>query len=634
MAFVAEARVPEEAIERASLVAMMMTMGRELGRGELTRLIKDGNTLFAAQSAASGERDLLAMRKATLSLPFEGVVLALGDQGIDFSPEEQMRDAAWRAPDGGFSLSFQDACRMTFEKLDVSMLSDEEDGEVGDPADNGDWDGLSTLTAERRRLHLWGTSDQAYAVRTVAVSSREHYAITALAGTGKTHLMLALAGSDRKFTHLAPTKAHQYAFRERAGSNAVPSVLLWALANDMAAAHVRERSTRWLRPPTVRRSGQPASVQLQAARIVSIAGDDPFAVLANVQRSINRWCTSDDASIGLEHVVLSGHGSMVDRAAYLAAAERVWALMFAPLDAKTERPFNVRIFHMFKWLDVQGASLPPLGTLLVDEAHDLPAALHSLMRRYPDGCVVMGDPYQRLKGNMPRSASSRMLRMVQSVRAGGQAIPLIRTVLDLHSAPLVPDTIQGSRDRASRVRFYKVGAALPTEGFRVYGSIWSVLEDALRLRHAGIPFRLLPETERALTDAAEDAIGMRRGPSHARYYGNREFRTWNELASHLEEIGYRLVVRLFERDFGSADLALLRDMQASPGAAGLILGLLEHCKSLEFDTVTMWPCSFKELPGAENQRSRDERIRAVYLAMTRVCNELWLPGAWLELLTD
>jgi hypothetical protein len=307
--------------------------------------------------------------------------------------------------------------------------------------------------------------------------------------------------------------------------------------------------------------------------------------------------------------------------------------MLEPLDGKRERPFTLRAFHLFKWLDVQGASLPPMGTLLIDEAHDLPAPLLALIRRYPDGCVTMGDPYQKLSGVMANYGTGKALTLTESVRAGGQAVGLIRSVLELHGKNLVPEPLQGSREHFTRRHFYKPGDTLPLTGLRVYGSIWSVLEDASRLKHEGVPFRLVPGTENDLVRAAEDAIGMKRGDHVTRLYGNREYNSWDALAGHLAKIGYTRIVRMFERGFGSTQLQQLRGAQAE-GKGGLVLGMLEHCKSLEFGTVTLWPCCFAALEGSLDRRRADERVRAVYLAMTRATDELWLPGDALPILAD
>jgi hypothetical protein len=134
------------------------------------------------------------------------------------------------------------------------------------------------------------------------VSSSEHYAISAFAGTGKTHLMFALATSGRRFTHLASTNAHPHAFRERVGARVVPSVLLRTLANDMATAFVQGSSIRWVRPPTVRDTSLPPEARLQVAGIVPIAGHSPAVVMSNIERFINRWCFTDAAEFGSEHL--------------------------------------------------------------------------------------------------------------------------------------------------------------------------------------------------------------------------------------------------------------------------------------------------------------------------------------------
>lgn len=295
-AFVSDGKVPEAAIERAALLAMMIAAKRGSGRGEVFRLVNDALAVFRALPAAEGERDLLTMWE-THSAEFAAIVGALNDQAITFAPAEHMNAGAWRGGDGCFSPAFQTLCRQSFREVRVSL---EEDTDV-DVEDTPDGDDGWAPTRRRPSLVLRGTSDQVRAMSVMAASSTEHYAVTALAGTGKTHLLFVLSESGRRFTHLAPTKAHQYAFSKRVGAS-VPSMLMTALANDMITQFVQGRSIQWVRAPTVRETTLPLAARLAAAGMTSIGERSPEVVFAVIQRAINRWCYRDSPTLEVDNI--------------------------------------------------------------------------------------------------------------------------------------------------------------------------------------------------------------------------------------------------------------------------------------------------------------------------------------------
>lgn len=306
-------------------------------------------------------------------------------------------------------------------------------------------------------------------------------------------------------------------------------------------------------------------------------------------------------------------------------------MMSASLPPKQERIFSFSLYHLVKWLDISGADIPAMGTLLLDEAHDLPAPWYSLLRRYPEGWVTMGDPYQCLSGRAPKAPQAKALTMIQSVRAGGQAIPLFRSIIDSHSERLVDDIIVGSRDHVTRPCTYSTSDTLPQIGLRVYGSVWKMLEDALRIKADSGRFHFLRASENELIEAVRDAILLRRSGDRPKSYQLRQFKSWEDLAKYLEGNGHTNIVRLFDRGFNENHLDELTKKQSE--RYPLTFGLLEHCKNLEFSTVMMSPCCFFKHADVRSKDEGDKRIRAIYVAMTRVRDELWLPADALERLT-
>lgn len=626
--------VPARFIERIGLFAVLMVgQPGNVPRANLSRALAELYEKFLNSPDKVFATCLGELRAEIAQQTVAETLNTLSDRGIRFASEEQIAARTWCGANGRYAEAFQGHCRDTLMDYEITIGPDTEDEDF----EADDWgDGETHTDHVRQRLILRGPRDQVRAATAIAAAPDEHFTMTAYAGTGKTHLLLALAGSGGQYTHLAPTAAHSQAFLRRVGATErVRTVTLFKLATDMANTFVRSRSTRWVTPPRVGETTWPISRQVEAVGIPSIAGEPAAVVLSKVHRIINAWCFSADDEITTEHVrKISSAGLLEDGAAYVAWAQKVWDLMSASLSAKQERAFDFKLYHLVKWLDISGAEIPPMGMLFLDEAHDLPAPWYSLLRRYPQGWVAMGDPYQCLSGHVPKANQSKTLTMVQSVRTGEQAMPLFQSVIDRHSERLVDDTIVGSRDHVTRPRAYTPSDELPTIGLRVYGSVWKMLEDALRLKGGAARFRFVQASEKVLVDMARDAILLRRSGDRPKSYGLRQFKTWDELSHQIESSGYLNVVRLFDRGFREDNLEELIKSQGGDERSSLTLGLLEHCKNLESSIVTMSSCCFAPPADARSRDEKDKRIKAIYVAMTRVQDELWLPGDALDQLSD
>ncbi|MDF3981631.1 hypothetical protein P3W24_06600 [Luteibacter sp. PPL201] len=616
--FLLEAHVPDLGAERAGLFGLLLLVRKpSLSRAELARAVFDAERTLAGESPAVVGNSLAAFCPPDEVDPAD-VASLMATRGVAFVADDTFEGLAWRGPDGFLSPDFQRACQDSLIAFDLPVFRERDE-----------------LTDRVPRTIVRGTSDQVRALSAITADLGDRYAVDAYAGTGKTHLTLALFDTGRRFTYLTPWQAQREAFRRRAGRAGDEAVTLADLAARMARTFVRASGTRWTRAPRRQEATRTVAEQATMMGIPSIGRDTPEAVLSRALEAIRRWCGSEDRRIGYRHFHWPDHLPVAERASYVGWAVEAWEIMFA-LDERQERfGFPVRVYHLVKWLDLVGAGIPDMGTLLIDEAHDLPAPWLSLLRRYPGGYVVMGDPYQHLAtGRTARPHDAKPLGMVESVRAGEQMMPLVRSVLRRHSEALMPDDIVGSRDRVTRHRLFGDNAIeLPTAGLRVYGSLWSMLEQALRLKDAKVPYRFVEASAVQLVKATQDAIQLHMHGDRPRHYSLRGFATWTDFASHLVASGRSRVARLFERQFGHGNLQALMIGQAREGDA-LTLGLLEDAKNLEAGTVYMSPCCFSRPPGSRPTDGADVAVRAVYLAMTRVENELWLPYDWDDRLLD
>lgn len=623
-------RVPDAPVERSALMAALLALHTDIRSfAALGDVLRDTQDIFFGPERDRAAEDLSALRNERLSAEtLAQSVDSLADQGVFFATESQMAQGLWRGANGHYTDAFQERCRDTLVDQDVSLADDREDLDADEYF--GDEEDQPRSIRERRILSLNGTLDQVRAATVIAANASDPITISATAGSGKTHLMLLLAEKIRGgYTHLAPTKAHRDAFLHRAGRTAILSKTLANVAHDAAAALIDRRSgTRLVRPPRIGDSMLSLAEQADRIRLPAIGNTHPAGVLAAIYSALRSWSCGEDFQIAHGH--FGWRLQPTERDAYVGAAHLVWDRMFEPRDPRQELVLSIKLYHLVKWLDLQEAALPAMGTLLIDEAHDLPAPWYGLLQRYPSGWLAMGDPYQRITGRASQAARAKSLVMTQSVRAGVRLEPMIRRTLGMHDGSLIEGEFRGSRNRATRYHAYGQNADLPLTGLRAYGNVWALLEDALRVKAKGAQFRMLPASEKVVDQMTKEAILLRKYGDRPTHYHLRRFTQWDDFADHLARTGYSSLVRMFEKGFSVDDLNVLRRGQAPDGEQQLTLGLLEHCKNMEFSQVAMSQSCFI----SPNERPKNELVKGVYVAMTRVQNELWTPGDALDRLSD
>ena len=211
---------------------------------------------------------------------------------------------------------------------------------------------------------------------------------------------------------------------------------------------------------------------------------------------------------------------------------------------------------------------------------------------------------------------------------------LLQHVLYRHSGVLLLALFRGSRAHVPRPQPYAPGDTLPEQGLRAYGRVWPLLEDALWLNSRQGRFRLIKASEIELIQTVKDAMLLRRHGDAPKSYKLRAFRSWPMLAQHLEQLGHGRVLRMFERGFDDRHLDSLITAQRQADAGALTMGLLEHCKNMEFDVVTLSACCVSAPRRGLSRDERDEQVKSLYVAMSRARQQLWFPGDTMERLAD
>lgn len=631
-ALVDDGVLPSAPAELSALFVVALCRGAALSAPlsvqQVERALMEVQALMLVDTAVGADR----VRAAWAALPrlaVEDIVDELAVQRLILAPAPPgvLPDRPIEAYDSQFQAQCQTpTADMEIIARPVDEMTYELDEDEREPDPDADPDLSLTY-----RITFNGTRAQASVARTVSAMPDEHVDVDAYAGAGKTHLVMALASSaPRTFTYVAPYAAHLHGARKAADAHGVVGLrtkTLYEIALEAAQPLAAQQGIR-----TLKLGAGTASPAERAAR-AGITGVGPHSaeqVLGLAERAISAWAETDAPAVSAAHFRrLLPALPEAARAPYVLAAAKLWSAMWVP--RQRDRAFALRVSHLAKWLTQSGAQIPAHnGTLLVDEAHDLMPAWRQLLDTYSGGCVFLGDPYQRLSGRVPRNGRNKLMVMSQSFRLGLNGEQAIRQTLESAPDQRVFDPFTGARDHITRVRHWRGRGQALGDGLRVYASEWALLEDAQRLKTEGGRFRLLPASARALKELVADAATLfnQRSPGWMGLAGGH--RTWEDLAAALAREGREKVVRMFERGFNETRFDETLAAQAPEDEARIFLGLVPHVKNLEFSAVALNDCCFTPA----QLRHGHVPAHAAYLAMSRVRDELWLPGDAFDRLTD
>lgn len=614
-AFFDEGRLPDSAIERAALFAAIAQLSSPLAEAALQAMLLQAQSLFQADPAR-GAAALQDARAGLDGLDAAGVRRQLARSAVTWAPEEAMQRQAWRGTDGRYDFAFQQYCRQMLQPFDITLAAAH--GDAGaDP--------LQTRRRPPRRLPGQGTRDQQVAASVIAAGDGEHIAVQAYAGTGKTHLVHRLTSAlGPGFTYIAPSEGHLFGFRQAtAGTgSAVRALHLWALAHELSRLHARALGLA--HAPQRVRATYSAAEQARHLGIGAIGPFSPAQVVAMAGRILKTWCHTDSPLPGLRDVLRVLPGAGPDAPALLAASLQLWEQMFVR-HRLAGHLLDVDIVHIAKWLMVSGARIPAsYGTLLIDEAHDLQPAWQHLFARYEGGCVLLGDPNQRLRGQVRLGLRGKQVWMGQSVRIGNGIEQLVGTTLALAGNDPLAAEFTASRAHITARRPYERFEQAPASGLHVYGDPHALLERILADGSGAAAVALLPASARQLRQLAIELVDSARQQRQGRS------RQWQARAQHLRDNGRQQLVAAIDAGLDLAAVDALLARLADTTGASLLLGLVEHAKNLEADEVSLAPCCFDGSTAARQLHP----ARAVYQAMTRARHALWLPGEGMARLGD
>ncbi len=472
------------------------------------------------------------------------------------------------------------------------------------------------------------TDQQARTFRIFERELDEDLHLQALAGTGKTYLierMVDLLGNHRPLI-LALTQHQRDAVMKRVGLHRAKGMTF----GDFAFEVLLNDSTcpqrlKWKSATRAKVDEQVLARDLQLLPVAQMTEQQVASVALSM---VSRYCNSPDLKITARHLPRTGEKlSELDQQVLVEYANRLWHEVQEPRNTSQKLP--VFAYHRLKQLSLsEVARVSPIYThIIVDEAHELPAPLDQFLLRCGIPVITLGDACQRLDGHVPkRSENIRQRELYKSVRAGRQVESAINALINQN--PLVHvHPLEGSRQRDTRTVFYDRLDIPPEPSTILVGTEWGLFEWAQRLSSKDAPFALLPGAQEGFRAFVMDCIRLYHEGIRPRYGALFRYRTWDELREAMgdDDPSFTRIDRMLAKGYSGKDFDQLLFRQVEVDSARYLLGMVNHAKNLEVDSVMLAP----DLLGRVHRGDRMAAARyfaALYTGGTRARYRLYVPG--------
>ncbi|MFL1548291.1 hypothetical protein ACI77I_04195 [Pseudomonas sp. D47] len=488
-----------------------------------------------------------------------------------------------------------------------------------------------------RHRERWLSAEQDKLVRTFRANLDENLHVQGYAGIGKSHVLVAL------MEHLQPAKTLLLARTEEKLETLRRRMVT---PSEKRAGQTFEGFARTLlygprpQPAKAPLRGPSREALAQELTILGFRHLDAPAALEVCLKVLECYCRSRDYSLSERHLPffklpLTG----VDIRVLLEYASRVWRYLEANPLWSSQTGFEALL--MIKRASLAGYVVPPRYThVLIDESQDVPESLLHIIEGGRQVLITLGDQYQQTRGGLPnRTRDVRQSNISYSVRSGRNVEQLVNPLIYRHSQNIkVP--FEGARDADVGIEFYPIGFVPPLGCVVLTASKWDMMKWALQLHDAQCAFSFAqPRAHRDLVYFMTTAIelfksdfyspGQSTQGVHAYFSDLPDWKQVRE-ANQFDE-SFLWVEAKLESGFKVADLTQLNRMIGPPGQSCLLM-LAEEAGGMEFDQVLLTTELLTNVK-FKNAYALDERICAVYIAISRAKQQLYLPYdvvEWIE----
>ena len=474
----------------------------------------------------------------------------------------------------------------------------------------------------------------------------ESGSVQGVAGCGKTHsltgvvaktprdksnqiLVLTLTWDQARSTYRRLKKCHVEGLDQTIKVDSIRNYILEIVMRTGSIGYARKRASyRYhVEENSIARSlGVQSLSQLNRKQVIE-------AIIATV----NRFCYSPDWDIGPHHCpdwVPLADGEV----RILVENARVyWKALQNPTHAGIGLP--LRLTHLWKIAEMRQLPVAEeIASIVVDEAHDLPAGVIRWLRSLDGvGLWLVGDEFQHYGAH---SNPFFMMygyyhqTLTHSYRCGRDVEDFINPILEKH--PLnkkVNVVFEGHPNDNFRVRRYGRNHIPPDNTVVVCANEADCLEYVFRLQNQGVEVALFGRTRNDVPAYLRGLVGLYLHGRRPRMGSLWRYQSWDQLIS--DQPSNKALIRIqdmFVRGFGDEECErFCRDITQSSGGSCVWLALPVSIKNSEFQKVQI---SRALLHGARDERAKALMLAQVYTAETRTSGELIIPGEYRDWLAS
>lgn len=480
-----------------------------------------------------------------------------------------------------------------------------------------------------RHRERWLSPAQDKLVRTFRANLDEDLHVQGYAGIGKSHLLVALMEHLRpeRTLLLARTPAKLETLRERmaGGRDRKVGLTFQALAQTLLyGPRPKHTST-----PSRILSKQALSHELN---ILGFRRHDAQATLDVCLKVLELFCRSRDRSLSSKHLPHFKHAlSSLDARVLLEYSSRLWGYLEANLVWGSQTGFEGLL--MIKRASLAGCMVDARYMhVLIDESQDIPPSLMQILERGRQVLITLGDEYQKTRGVLlKRKREVRQSEISYSVRSGRNVERLVNPLISLHSEKSkVP--FEGARNADVGIQLYPQGFVPPEGCVVLTASRWDMMKWAIHLRDANCAFSFLgKEAQDDLKHFMGTAIELFKPDFYSAEHSEKgphpdfsDMTDWQQVrdANQCDE-SFLWVDTKLEQGFNVADLTRLNRMDGRSGKRCMLL-MAEEAGGMEFNQVLLTPELLTNVR-FQDAYEFDERICAVYIAISRAKLQLYIP---------
>lgn len=527
------------------------------------------------------------------------------------------------------------------KNLNVRFLTDDEVAAQDYLLPDGQWDASFNVRHHKannpfnehvvtpRHRERWLSDAQDKLVRTFRANLDEDLHVQGYAGVGKSHLLGALLEYLRPEATLllARTPGKLEVLRKRMGGerDRKAGSTFKGFAYALLKRSRFQPAGRSARPPT----RQALALELN---VLGFRGYDAQATLTLCLKVLERYCSSKDYSLSAAHLPHFQQAlSSVDAKVLLEYSSRLWTYLDSTPAWDSQVGFETLL--MIKRASLAGCVVPARFThVLIDESQDIPASLLQIIERGKQVLITLGDEYQQAKGaTVKRTREVRQSDISYSVRSGRNVERLVNPLISRHSAKSKV-YFEGARDADVAVEHYPENFVPPEGTVVLTATYWDTMKWVMRIHDGNCAFSF-PDKEAqedfqhfittaiALFKPAYYSIEQIANGAHTNFSELADWRQVREANQYDES--FLWVEAALHKGFNVADITRLNRRLGQPGKSCMLM-LAEEAGGTEFDRVLLTPELLTTVK-FKDPYEFDERICAVYIAISRARQRLYIP---------